>query len=662
MSIDGRYLGDGLGVAGQAERIDLRIDVDAPTNAASRRVSADVFAVTPSGTTKEQFLHSWVVQTPNKTTRPDGKVEIKGPVTFLGTKEPPTQLVIEVDAATGKAVVTLTTTGAGSRSYACERRSAALRALELTLDVSQRAGALIQPMYHTSLLQGPPGMANRSLGLVEAFREAGIDLTLRSRSTALDDSDPEFLTWEDDELVEALATRFLQDRPDTTWPQFAVWGLLAGKHITDGVAGVMFDDVGQQQRQGFAVFRDHSDFAVLPAVLPAGSSDRNAAAAMRSYLFTWIHELGHALNLIHADGSTWMNNPHSSPTFWQRFRFGFVEDELLHLRHGALTDVIMGGADFKGDSDALDTAHANGEATFVALTSPNSPIQLTLRARSSYCFSGPVKIEARLHYTGVGTGKVSINTPLNPEFGRLAVFIQRPDTVVRRYAPLACKLATAKEETLTALHDDYLEAIDVTYGSGGFYFSKPGQYTIRAYYQLPDGTVIGSNALTVNVALPTSEDERFAQEFFSKDVGTCLYFRGSRAPRLRPAFEKLRAAADRRKKELIGADLAASIVQGLGKPFHGVDGDKVRRLETAKPDEVLALTNEAVNLYREAGDDIASLGYESLVYTRAACLKEANPAQAAVELAGLEARLVRQSSKRAISDVRAFIGKIAGRR
>jgi hypothetical protein len=661
MPLDGRYSGDGPGTAGQTERIDLRIDVTTTIDRL-RRVSADVFTVTPAVPT-ERFLHSWHVESPKVNQLTADTFEIEGEVGFLATAAamPSAQLLITVSTTSGKADVTLTAPG-GGRTYKCERRSDALRALELTLDVSKSVGDLIPPAYDTTFLAGPAGMTKRPMGLVEAYREAGIELTVRSKPTRLDDSAPQFERWSDDELHNALGQRFLQDKPDATWPQFAVWGLLAGAHDTQGVAGVMFDNVDGRQRQGFAVFRKHGDFAVLRSIAPGSTPANDAAEAMRSYVFTWVHELGHALNLVHSGAPTWMNNPQSNPTtFWNFFPFSFVERELLHLRHGALNAVIMGGDVFKGGNGHLGD-DTDGEASFsTAQSNGDSPIQLTLRARSRYCFAGPVKIEAHIH--NPRKAQARIHTPLNPEFARLVVFIQRPDNTVQRYAPLACKLGTPNEETLTALHDDYSEAIDLTYGSGGFYFDKPGQYVVRAYYQSPDGAVVASNALTLSVSPPTSEDESFAQDFFSDDVGTCLYFQGSQAPRLRPAFELLRQTADRRKKELVGADIAASIVKGIGKSFYGIDGDKVTLLEKAKPDEVIALTDAALELYKSSRDDVGRIGYQSVVYARAGCWKDLDRAgKAAVELAGLEAHLLTQAGTRAVSDVRNFLGKLVERR
>jgi hypothetical protein len=113
-----------------------------------------------------------------------------------------------------------------------------------------------------------------------------------------------------------------------TWPNWEMWGLLAGTYDTPSVGGIMFDAAaafgtvaGPYDRQGFAVFRNH----------------------------------GHAFNFLHSwdknrpDALSWMNydwkydGRHGSDTFWKSFRMRFDDEELLHLRHGDRPAVMMGG-------------------------------------------------------------------------------------------------------------------------------------------------------------------------------------------------------------------------------------------------------------------------------------------------------------------------------
>ncbi len=91
-----------------------------------------------------------------------------------------------------------------------------------------------------------------------------------------------------------------------------MWGLLAGRFTSSGTGGIMFDYSGAQeppQRQGFAVFRDHSWFNNL-VVNPSSQTEHEA---MRKFLYTWVHEAGHAFNYLHSwdksrpDSLSWVN-------------------------------------------------------------------------------------------------------------------------------------------------------------------------------------------------------------------------------------------------------------------------------------------------------------------------------------------------------------------
>jgi hypothetical protein len=138
-----------------------------------------------------------------------------------------------------------------------------------------------------------------------------------------------------------------------------MWGLMAGLFEDAGVGGVMFDAASQfggagkaPERQGFAVFRNHPWFDSL---VPGTPQNQAQAQAMRHFLYTWVHEAGHAFNFLHSwnkrrpDSLSWMNydwrydSRNGADTFWNRFPFRFDDDELIHLRHGNRAAVIMGG-------------------------------------------------------------------------------------------------------------------------------------------------------------------------------------------------------------------------------------------------------------------------------------------------------------------------------
>ena len=141
-------------------------------------------------------------------------------------------------------------------------------------------------------------------------------------------------------------------------PQWAVWLFHAKLHdIGSNLYGIMFDLQGKQ-RQGCAVFYE--------------GIGGTGAAQRRLQAYTCVHELGHCFNLLHSwqksyaippqpnrPGSpSWMNYPWRFPggegAFWSAFPFRFDAQELVHLRHGFLNDVIMGGNPFQVGSALED--------------------------------------------------------------------------------------------------------------------------------------------------------------------------------------------------------------------------------------------------------------------------------------------------------------------
>jgi hypothetical protein len=627
---------------GQSGReLDLRIDVSAtgPFNV----VSADLFEVRaiPGQPSARHFIGSWIGENPVSASQPGGIV-ISGPVRFCGSDATGT---VSIAVTAGQAAVTLTRDGEAALSFACRRISDKLRSLDITFDVSARAGDLVMPSHDTGRLPCSPGFASRTIDIAAAFADAGFEVTHEQMPTPVDDTARKFTAWSDAELRDVLASRFLKKRPRIGWPQWSLWALLASKHEQDGIQGVMFDDVDLQQRQGLAVFRANDAFSLLD--MAAAPDDQPAASAMRQYLFAWVHELGHALNLEHAGEHghsnipSWMNNPAlfgSSNDFWSKFEFNFEHDDLMHLRHGALNDVVPGGAPFIGKAGQLSSG-------FPQLTDAVSscPLELMLRGRETYRWLAPVRIEVRLRNLSKET--LSIDARLHPEAGRLSVFLQRPDGSVQRYVPLTCKMAAPDPHELMPEGSDeglerYSTSIDLTYGSRGFSFREPGDYVIRAHYQPAPGGPIASNDLRIRIEAPFAGQERRAKAFFAREVGTCLYFQGSRSPLLGNALQILKEITEHHGDDVAAADVASATVQGLGRPFYGLkDGESTLTLHAPEePELAIASTDRAVDLYRRAKDHVSSLRYNRLVERRADFRKrlgQSHVAAAAKELAQL---------------------------
>jgi hypothetical protein len=80
----------------------------------------------------------------------------------------------------------------------------------------------------------------------------------------------------------------------------------------------------------------------------------------------------------------------------------------------------------------------------------------------------------------------------------------------------------------------------------------------------------------------------------------------------------LRRLATQHGDEMARADLALTITKNFGRCFYGLKDDlKLRCLSPAQPEEALAATNDALEIYRRRVDARSSLQYSRLVYHRA---------------------------------------------
>ena len=364
MAVSGLYRGRSVEADVGPRRIELRVDIDVPAAhlVTTNAVSADVFVVDPlSDADSDAYLESWIVESP-AVRREASHVGIRGAVKFWERPAVKADMCARInlgDTAGSVAEVTLTFTDGATQCYRCtEYAGSHFRELELQVDVCRSVAPLRLPVYRCGSHAEPAGLVGRDLTIESAWAEAGIRVTTLASGTI---EDPEGMVWSNAELLHAADQHFRRAR-DTT-PSFSMWGLLAGRHHDKTAAGMMFGTVAPH-RQGFTVFRNHEDFNSLalpdPQTQPAQSTFSKAELdARRLYLFTWMHEMGHAFNLKHSrlkalpKSLSWMNEPlkfDGAPSFFRQFRFAFDPVELAHLRHGNRREVIMGGNPFMSGS------------------------------------------------------------------------------------------------------------------------------------------------------------------------------------------------------------------------------------------------------------------------------------------------------------------------
>lgn len=637
--VSGTYRGASQTSAPRQLEVELRVDVDEshPQSPTLNRVSYDLFENFTNNNSQWQVHRgSWIVDVPNAIVH-SHEVAISGIArSWVGSQQINVNIrIMRMDSTTLPGPVELTIEDAiGEARFDCEWKSHRFRNVDLEVDICKSVNSKkpILPSYdlHTHNNR-PDEIGQRVLTIEDAYTEAGVAIEISSDNTVIDDSDPQFDSWSAAELHEAMVTHFEQHKDS---PQWKLWGLLAGMYENPGVGGVMFDAAAQfggagkaPERQGFAVFRNHSWFNSLVAGTPSTQAQAEAA---RKYLYTWVHEAGHAFNFLHSwdktrpDALSWMNydwkydQRNGSDTFWKRFLFTFDDSELLHLRHGNRSAVIMGG-----DSWASG-GHLESEVTEIVdmeLVSGEPPVEVLLRSAEWFQFLEPVSIEIRLRNR---TSKpLDVDTNVDPEFGSVTIMIKSPDGAVKQYQPLMCKLVEVKKrklmsETKTQTGTDrYSRLIDLTFGEDGFYFDRPGRYTIRAFYQGLDGTIIPSNSHHISVGYPlTPQNERLAQDYFTPEVGLMIYLNGSRSPRLEKALDVLKEVSDMYAKDRLAAKTNSVIAEAVGKPFFEVKDNKLVQKQGPKPEEALEMTDAAMAVFAASDQESANLPHRRLVDQR----------------------------------------------
>lgn len=696
--VSGRYESGRVGIK-TGNSLELRVDIDPrySNSPVMDRVSGDIWQSFNFGLPGRPHLswrvyrESWILDSP-KVNWSRCSVEITGTVRWWKGIHPETEIRIIIPWSTfsvaGPAEVTFSYADGTSQRYSCTRRSDSFRTLNLEVDVVQSVSeGRILPGYDTHAHDNrPTGLPQRVLTVEESYKEAGIDLTIRTDRTIIDDSAAEFTTWSPAELHDAMETHFSQIGGG--WPKWEMWGLLAGQFDNSGVGGIMFDAAAAYggageppERQGFAVFRNHQWYNNLPAGEP---STQQEAEAMRKYLYTWVHEAGHAFNFLHSwdknrpDSLSWMNydwrydNRNGTDSFWSDFLMRFDDEELIHLRHGDRASVIMGG-DPWASGGHIETPPGAGhhEAPPGALSQMegNSPLELIARSKGYFEFMEPVEIELRLRNL-LPDIPITVDTQLDPAFGGVIVYLQRPDGRIMEYEPVMCKLATPQLRELrpgdgrTPGADRYSEKIFLSYGRFGFYFDAPGDYLVRVLYQGAGDLLITSNIHRIRVGHPTSkEEDRLAQDFFTYPVGMSLYLNGSQSPFLQQGMDTLQEISSRFNDQLIGAKAANVIANSIAEPFFRIDQkDKkriLRKTHKADPEEALKITEPLLSMFKKAEGLEArqlNLSYHQLVVNRSNFLSKMDKTKEAKgELATLREHLEKRGvNKSVLDDIQTF--------
>jgi len=259
------------------------------------------------------------------------------------------QIVISLDTCPFKAVIKLINSTGVVSKYLCKHESEFFRRVQIEHNYEE--GVVPFEAYNTGDLFFPSQKNSRSIGITEAYSEAGIEIVFlkKGQSCVSHPKGNSGGVWTQNELYDAMLKHFSMMKNE---PQWTIWLLSAEEYVISDTKGTMVLHEGNNRR-GCAVFQNATGW--------------QSVSEKRMRLFIYVHELGHCFNLRHPWSSitpnssewikvhstlSWMNYPWryylsdkilGEDAFWERFNFQFSDTELIHLRHGFRNDVIFGG-------------------------------------------------------------------------------------------------------------------------------------------------------------------------------------------------------------------------------------------------------------------------------------------------------------------------------
>jgi hypothetical protein len=587
--LSGTYQGSNSSI-----RMDLRIDLHGKSS--TRRISGDYIEV--SGST-EHYKGSFVVDQPEiqapgadsilitgtgRFTFPASTPQVRLTIPRVAPQEPLPPVLLDIASLDGTS----------RASYECSFESPFFRIVKIKQSVEDG----VTPF---DFFEVPIEGTTTSVSLHDAYAAAGIKL---EPTGVIQPIQPGFQgfdgLWNDAELHEAMEQSFKSLKKAPAWK---VWLFHASSYIDSGARGMMFDKK-DPQRQGCAVFYE----------LLKGNP--------RDQLFTCVHEIGHCFNMVHSsrkhtlvpplpdrpDALSWMNKPSSfqggEEAFWSQFRsrLSFDGDELIHLRHAFLNNIIMGGAAFK-DNGALNILERFREPI-----KDESGLQLVLDAPKSLDFGEPVWAEIKLYWKEEKRERV--HTHLHPREGYVDICIQRPDGKQVLFEPLFERCMSLSISELCKERPSIYSNAYLGFGKGGFYFDQPGFYRIRASYLALDGSRVVSNTLKLRVCAPLNRKENhLADLYFGDDQGMLICFRGSDSELLRSGNDALDEVIEKYGDQPM-ADYAR-LVKGynLSREFKTVkpDGKVLRR--AARPEEALRVLKPMIDEFKAGKTRIGNITF-----------------------------------------------------
>lgn len=323
-----------------------------------------------------------------------------------------------------------------------------------------------------------------------------------------------------------------------------VCSYLAGRG-NRGVLGVMYDfgsaDLNRRPREGVAVFYDH----------PLLSDPRTPNELReREYIFTIVHEVGHALNLLHSFDKarpaalSWMNYPHLYPRgyeatagydgtkeFWRSFAEGFDDEELRHLRHASPREIMAGGFAFGTYEEGLSIPFGGtadprrtGLGANPLRSAPGVVLQIQPGKRE-YDLGEPVFIGVRV--MSQTADPVHVPDALDPAEGYLRFLVRHPSGHVARYRPPVRLCKEAQRRPLRFNEEMSFDGVPMMLGADGAMFTEPGTYVLVAQLAGINGTETAQSVpVSLRIRVPDRDTERAAETLWTNEhVVRAMYLR-----------------------------------------------------------------------------------------------------------------------------------------
>jgi hypothetical protein len=320
--------------------LELRIDIDG--DRAMNVISGDLYS---NSGRKHNYISSFQFEKVKKVKNSADEIRIIGKnAKYYSDLANFTSIQIKItleSASLNAAIKLIDYTGLESE-YLCRQTSKFFRKVQIEHDYEEDTVQF--ESYNTSQLFSPPQHHSQSIGISEAFAEAGIQISFLKKEKSFVPHPKKIplsgSVWTQDELYNAMVKNSTSKKRESQW---FVWLLSAKEYVISDVKGTMLS-LDRGKGVGCAVFQNATGW--------------QSSSEKRMMLFIYVHELGHCFNLHHPwsrkrTGSlewinahstlSWMNYPwryylsekiHGEEAFWERFPFQFSDSELIHLRHG----------------------------------------------------------------------------------------------------------------------------------------------------------------------------------------------------------------------------------------------------------------------------------------------------------------------------------------